>query len=200
MALTFIIGGARSGKSDLAQRIAAASGRPVIFVATMQPEDAELRARVEVHRAGRPASWRTLEAPLDPLAALRADARAGDVIVLDCLTLWVSNLLLANVADVDNPTAAEAADALDLITTRARALVDWVVSFDGEVAAVSNEVGSGVVPAYPLGRIYRDALGSANNIAARSADRVYHVVAGLALELKSLGARPLDAFGGDPRA
>jgi adenosyl cobinamide kinase/adenosyl cobinamide phosphate guanylyltransferase len=111
------------------------------------------------------------------------------------MTLWVSNLLFARLGEGDDMAADTAAAAADGAVTRARALADWAARFEGDVAIVSNEVGMGVVPAYPLGRAFRDALGAANSAVAARADHVYWLVARLAVELKALGARPLDAFG-----
>lgn len=180
---TLILGGARSGKSGLALRLAAASGRDVLFVATMEAGDEETRARIEAHRAERPALWRTVEAPIEVVAALRAHARRGGFVIVDCVTLWVSNMLIAAGGEADGLDAAVAG------------FIAWAAAYDGEIAVVSNEVGMGVVPAYPLGRAFRDALGSANQAIAARADRVHYLVAGLALELKSSGAAPPDAFG-----
>jgi len=193
--LTLILGGARSGKSDLAQRLAAASGRDVLFVATMQPGDDELRLRVEQHRAARPPDWRTIEATHDVAGAMEQHARPGEIVVIDCMTMWVSNLLIERLGDGDDVPAAAALAAADDVAARARALAGRAAAFDGDVVVVSNEAGMGVVPAYPLGRAFRDALGAANNAVAVEAERVYWLVAGLALELKSLGALPLKAFG-----
>jgi adenosylcobinamide kinase/adenosylcobinamide-phosphate guanylyltransferase len=193
--LTLILGGARSGKSDLAQRLAAASGRDVLFVATMQPGDDELRLRVEQHRAGRPPSWRTIEATHDVEAALEQHARPGECVVIDCMTMWVSNLLIERLGDGDDVPAEAALAAIDDMAARARAFAGQAAPFDGDVVVVSNEAGMGVVPAYPLGRAFRDALGAANSAVAARADRVYWLAAGLALELKSLGGLPLEAFG-----
>ena len=193
MALTLIIGGARSGKSTLALRLARASNRPVTFIATMIPGDDELRSRVDVHRAERPRSWRTVEAPGDPAAALASIDPAGFA-VIDCITLWVSNLLLAaSPNETDLPPAA-ANIAVDDIVTRSTALADSAARYEGDVCMVTNEVGSGVVPAYALGRAFRDALGAANGVMARRAECVYSVTAGLAVDLKALGARTIDAF------
>ncbi len=192
--LTLILGGARSGKSDLAERLAIASGRSVLFLATMDPRDDDLRLRVERHRAGRPAAWRTIEEQYNVPAALESQARPGDFVIVDCMTMWISNLLLARLGDSGEPPAAEVADAIEDACGQARALAAWAAAFDGDVAVVSNEVGTGVVPAYPLGRAFRDALGIANRACAEPADRVYGLIAGLALDVKSLGARPIDAF------
>ncbi len=109
--------------------------------------------------------------------------------------MWISNLLLARLGDGAETPAEATAAAVEQAIDAARALAACAASFDGEVAVVSNEVGAGVVPAYPLGRAFRDALGGANRAIAERADRVYWVIAGLALELKSLGARGLTAFG-----
>jgi adenosylcobinamide kinase/adenosylcobinamide-phosphate guanylyltransferase len=196
--LTLVIGGARSGKSDLAQRLAIATGAPVVFIATMQPLDDETRHRVDAHRAARPDSWTTVEAPDDPLAALKQRARTGDCVVIDCLTLWISNLLLAAVGDAAEVPADQAASSVDETVARAAALADRTAAHIGDVIVVTNEVGLGVVPPTPLGRLFRDALGGANREFASRADRVYQLTAGLALELKSLGAWPLDAFGPPP--
>jgi adenosylcobinamide kinase/adenosylcobinamide-phosphate guanylyltransferase len=193
--LTLILGGARSGKSDLAQRLAAASARDVLFVATMQPLDDEMRARIDAHRANRPASWTTVEAAEDLVAALDAHARPGACVVIDCLTLWTSNLLLAAVGESDVIAAERGAAAVDAIVGLAASLVERVSAHDGEVIAVTNEVGLGIVPPTPLGRLFRDALGGVNRTFAARAERVYYLTAGLALELKSLGAAPIESLG-----
>ncbi len=195
---TLILGGARSGKSDLAQRLAIATGRDVLFIATLQPLDDEMRRRVDAHRAARPASWTTVEATADLVGALDAHARPGACVVIDCLTLWASNLLLAVVGESDDVPAERGAAAVDAIADRASALLERIAAHDGEVIAVTNEVGLGVVPPTPLGRLFRDALGGVNRAFAARADRVFYLTAGLALELKSLGAVPLESLGAPP--
>jgi adenosylcobinamide kinase/adenosylcobinamide-phosphate guanylyltransferase len=197
MALTLILGGARSGKSDLAVRFAAASGRPVLFVATMEPGDDELRARVAAHRATRPAGWRTIEAPVALLDALAAEARPGAFVIIDCVTLWVSNLLLGAIEDVERASAAEIDAGVRSVVSLAEKLAAWCANTGAEVAVVSNEVGAGVVPPYALGRAFRDALGGSNRALASRAQRVYWTAAGLALEIKALGALPIEADGED---
>jgi adenosylcobinamide kinase/adenosylcobinamide-phosphate guanylyltransferase len=192
--LTLILGGARSGKSHLAERLAAASGRDVLFVATMERGDAEMGARIDAHRAARPAGWRTVEEPLDVLAALRGHARPAGFVLLDCMTLWVSNLLIARLGDAEAAQPAAMREAIDAAADQARRFAAWARGYDGDVAAVSNEAGLGLVPPYPLGRAFRDALGTANRIVAGEADRVYFLVAGLTLELKALGAQPLESL------
>jgi adenosylcobinamide kinase/adenosylcobinamide-phosphate guanylyltransferase len=195
VALTLILGGARSGKSDLALRLAAASKRPVLFVATMEAGDDEMRARIDAHRAGRPDAWRTVEAPTALLDALAAEARAGECVLIDCVTLWVSNVLLSSLGDDGSPDASEIASSVRSAVLLAERLAAWSAAFEGEAVVVSNEVGGGVVPAYALGRAFRDALGGANRALASRAGRVYHVEAGLAVDLKALGAQPIETLG-----
>jgi adenosyl cobinamide kinase/adenosyl cobinamide phosphate guanylyltransferase len=167
MPFVLILGGARSGKSAMAERLAVESGGAVIFIATGEARDAEMEARIRRHREERPASWQTLEAPIDVLAAITSTSR-GDFLVLDCLTLWVSNLLETGMDSGDiNVVAAAVAKEL----SRRRGVV------------VSNEVGLGIVPANELARAFRDALGSVNATFARAAERALLMVAGRALEL-----------------
>ncbi len=191
-ALWFVTGGARSGKSRFAERLATAEaerGRPVLYVATMEPGDAELAARVARHRAERPADWRTVEAPLDPVATLR-DAPAESCALLDCVSLWVSNMLLAELGEPaeDEPAPAQVAPVVAAaIEGRLGAAIDElltaVAAREGPTIAVSNEVGGGVVPPSALGRLYRDLLGLANQRLSAAAQRAWLLVAGRALEL-----------------
>ena len=177
--LVLILGGARSGKSTFAERQAAAHGGRVTYLATAQAYDDEMAARIAKHRAARPADWRTVECPLDPAAAIRAHAADTDCFLLDCITLLVSNLLLSD-AESGAETVQRALDAL-LAACR-----------EAETASifVSNEVGLGLVPEYPLGRLYRDVLGRANQQLAAAADAAYYLVAGLPLDLKALAGPP----------
>lgn len=170
MGLTFLVGGARSGKSTLALGLAGESGRTVVFVATSESRDEEMAARIERHRRERPPEWSTVEARLDLSGALAA-APEEACVVLDCLTLWTSNALEAGWTDEAVAQAAE--EVARLATSRAAPTV-----------VVSNEVGLGVVPDTPLGRRYRDVHGQVNAIFAAAAERACLVVAGRALELR----------------
>lgn len=164
--LTLVLGGARSGKSRHAETLLARLPPPWIYLATAQAGDDEMAARIAAHRARRGAHWRTIEAPRDLRGALAA---CGDApVLLDCLTLWLSNLMLAR-ADI----GAEM-DGLEAALAAAPA----------PVVAVANEVGSGIVPEFPLGRRFRDLQGTLNQRMAARADRVVLMVAGLALPLK----------------
>ncbi len=165
--LLLITGGARAGKSRFAQAQAWALGQErVSFIATAEPLDGEMRQRIAKHRAERPPAWETLEAPLEVPQALER-ARHG-VVLLDCLTLWVSNLMLAGL---------EVEPALEhLLAVRAQTGKTLLV--------VTNEVGLGIVPDNPLARRYRDLLGAANARVAQEAQRVYLLVAGIPLQIK----------------
>ena len=176
-ALILILGGVRGGKSAFAQTLAAEHGGSVTFVATAEARDEEMERRIEDHRRARPASWRTIEAPLNPAAAL-AEAPPAEVTVLDCLTLLVSNLLLRD----ESPEAAQQA-----VDGEVEALLRVFEAGSGSLIIVSNEVGMGVVPPYELGRLYRDLLGWANQRIAQSASEVYWMLAGLPIEVKASG-------------
>ena len=156
-------------------------GRRVLFVATAEARDEDMKRRIAAHRQRRPADWDTLEEPLDLAAALRPVLDRYDTFLLDCLTLWASNLLLERPAQSGESSR---------IRDSARELMDLIEETHATWILVSNEVGQGMVPSSALGRAYRDALGRVNQVAASRANKVYLMTAGLALELKSLGARP----------
>lgn len=175
--IILILGGARSGKSTLAETMAAGLGERVLYVATAESGDGEMADRIAQHRQSRPPHWPTLEAPTGVGKALAAVTNAPDVILLDCLTLLVSNILLSM---EDQPTGVIAAAVQAEIESIAAAQKKLNVP----LIIVSNEVGLGLVPPYPLGRVYRDALGRANQMLAQLADRVLFMVAGLPMTLK----------------
>jgi len=171
-----IVGGARSGKSDLAQRLAAEMGKEVLFVATAAAGDEEMRRRIEKHRSARPPSWRTLEAESGLASRLPEEVGRAEVVIIDCITLLVSNLI----GDGD-----EAPDSLEArVMAEIGALIELMEQSPASFIIVSNEVGLGLVPPNPLGRAYRDALGRANQMLARHANEVYMMVAGIPLKLK----------------
>lgn len=173
--ITLITGGARSGKSGFAERLATQSGLQVVYLATARMGDVEMAERIRRHRANRPADWLTVEEPLRLGEALRAHARADRCLVIDCLTLWLNNLILADHPDdgevaIVEPGpmfAAERADLLDALRT-----------LPGQTIGVSNEVGMGVVPLGALNRFFVDETGRLNQAIAALAGRVVWMVAG----------------------
>ena len=171
MTLTVLTGGVRCGKSSAAVAAAAVTGAPVVFVATAEPGDDDMAGRIERHRAERPAGWTTVEAPRDLEAAVTSVDREATLII-DCLGLWVTNRMLE-----PSPPAA------DELVEEAAGLARELAARPGKALVVTNEVGSGVVPATPLGRDFRDLLGLVNQAMVRAADDAYFVVAGRLLPL-----------------
>ncbi len=167
--IELVIGGARSGKSGYAERQAReshAGGRPVVYLATAQALDAEMAERIAHHRARRPADWRSVEEPLALADALTRAAASDACVLVDCLTLWLSNVLLAGRDD------------------EIERLLATLPILPGQLILVSNEVGWGIVPENPLARRFRDEQGRLNQRVAALADRVTLVAAGLPLTLK----------------
>jgi adenosylcobinamide kinase / adenosylcobinamide-phosphate guanylyltransferase len=175
--LTFVLGGARSGKSAYAERLAIESGLPVTYIATARIGDAEFAERVRLHSERRPAEWALVEASADLAGALRDADRDGRCVLIDCLTLWLATLLFSNDADEPAalPPAARAAfDAFDHALANTR----------GKVIVVSNEIGLGVVPLGAVTRLYVDELGRLNQRTAAASTRAVFMAAGLPLALK----------------
>lgn len=175
--LTLILGGARSGKSDYAEKLAAEMGQQVLYIATAEAGDTEMAARIAAHRRSRPAQWHTLEAPRQVGEALAALRERPEAMLLDCLTLLVSNMILAL---EDRPQAEVEA----VVQAELAAIITAQANIGSPLLVVSNEVGLGLVPPYPLGRVYRDVLGRANQYLAKRANRVLFMVAGLPLTVK----------------
>lgn len=174
--LVLILGGVRSGKSSFAQRLAEMAEGKVIFLATAQAGDDEMAERISRHKASRPASWRTIEEPLDLNRILGAEAASADTVLIDCLTLWMSNILIKYGDSAEEEALKQIDGVLDNYRQGSTSYI-----------MVSGEVGMGLVPANPMGRTFRDTLGRLNQELARKADRVFMMMAGIPLELKSLG-------------
>ena len=185
--LTLILGGARSGKSSYAERLAARHGGQVLYIATAQPLDGEMAERIADHQKKRPASWQTLEIPSAVGALLQSRMQSGTlpsgVILVDCLTLLVSNLLLAVSSGAGEDLTVDEEAATALVETEVKQLLGAVRATPAEWIIVSNEVGLGLVPPYPLGRVYRDLLGRANQRLASQADQVIFMIAGIPMRL-----------------
>ncbi len=174
--IELILGGARSGKSRHAENRALASGLEVVYIATATAQDDEMAQRIRHHRQRRPAHWRTVEAPLALAACLQQEAADGRCLLVDCLTLWLTNLLLGPGLSPEQAT-----------------LLDVLPTLPGQVLLVSNEVGWGIVPDNALARQFRDAQGWLNQRVAQSADQVTLVAAGLPLVLKASASGPQPA-------
>lgn len=180
-----ILGGARSGKSRFAEQLATGLGERVLFVATAEPLDEEMHLRIERHKKDRPKTWRTMEVPTSVAKAIGEYVEDVDVVILDCLSLLLANLISLTHDSVEleqgNYDAVEKEMSAEL-----EGLVTLAEDLPFQLIIVSNELGMGLVPVTPVGRAYRDILGRANQFIARHADRVYLVVAGIPLELKSM--------------
>lgn len=183
--IALVTGGTRSGKSAFAEKYAAYLGSSGIYIATAQAYDKEMAQRIQLHQNRRRDcgfSWTTFEEPYELTATLQrlgteADIQAGKkVILVDCLTIWLTNWLLL----------AEKEANIDIVSSEIDALVNASADFSGHLLLVSNEVGSGIVPAYPLGREFRDLAGWLNQRLAQVCGQVFLVTAGIPLELKSL--------------
>ena len=185
--VTLVLGGARSGKSSFAQQLAERSRPPVLFVATATGDDAEMAARIEAHRAARPETWRTVEVPLDVGQAIWRSGRGARTVLLDCLSLLVSNCLVG--LPEDKWDAGVGQEATARVEREVAALMEATRAIGRDLIVVSNEVGMGIVPEYPLGRVYRDLLGLANQQIAQIANAVYLVVAGIPVDVKALHGR-----------
>lgn len=182
-----ILGGARSGKSRHAEQRALESGQRVVYVATAESRDGEMARRIAHHRERRPADWGCVEEPLHLAARLRELAAPDTCILVDCLTLWLSNLLFAGRAAAQ----ADAGEAVDcpLFAGETAALIETLPQLPGRIILVSNEVGWGIVPMHPVSRLFADEQGRLNQRVAAVCDQVTLVAAGLPLTLKAAPAR-----------
>lgn len=198
---TFLIGGARSGKSSLATRWSLSRANEVCCIVTATVSDAEMASRIAAHRSQRPAHWRVREEPVHLGAAIRTEAAAGTLLLVDCLTLWSANCLWPPVPlagpstglsaqPCAGPSASSAGTASpDLAGWRLERqdLADALRDYRGEIILVSNEVGMGIVPENAAARLFRDEQGSLNQAIAALCDEVFLVAAGLPLALKECG-------------
>jgi adenosylcobinamide kinase/adenosylcobinamide-phosphate guanylyltransferase len=176
--VTLIIGGARSGKSRLAEELALSHGPPLAYLATGSAGDAEMAARIARHQSRRGPDWTTIEEPMRLPDTVRGAAARYRVILVDCLTLWISNLLL----DYESTYSRDEVPAMVLADVRS--LTDVLRQVEVPVVLVSSEVGMGIVPDNRLGRLFRDLAGEANEMVAGVADQVYVCFAGVPLKIK----------------
>lgn len=183
--LVVVTGGARSGKSGFAEQLAREAGEPVVYLATARADDAEMQERIDRHRRTRPPIWRTVEEPYFVPAVVQREMHQARVVLVDCLTLWVTNLLFQGyfpepeARDFDFPAGRR-----EEVLAQVRELARVAVAGPAKVIVVTNEVGMGLVPEYAAGRVYRDLAGWANQIVAAAAGEVYLLVAGVPLKIK----------------
>ena len=174
MSIQLILGGARSGKSAFAEKLAIESGLPVTYIATAQVYDDEFKLRVQHHKDRRPKNWQLIEAPHYLAAALQANSHAGAVIIVDCLTLWLAQCICPDCAPLEGVDwAHERANFLDILA-----------KLQGNIILVSNEVGMGIVPLGEINRQFQDEQGRLNQAVANIADKVSFIAAGLPINLK----------------
>lgn len=178
--LILVTGGARSGKSSFAEQYVARYGRKIAYIATSQVLDEEMKFRVSLHRDRRPADWDTYEAPFDAHEAVKEAAAGHDMILFDCLTVYISNLL-CSLEDVE-----DSARNYELVKNSCAELVSAVQDCDATLVVVTNEVGDGIVPMNRLAREFRDLAGLANQLLARQAEEVFLVTAGIPVNIKQL--------------
>lgn len=192
--IRLIMGGTRSGKSSFAERIAnSIGGSDVIYLATAEIRDEEMKKRVKRHRQDRPASWQTIEEPYQVSKVLENVPRKS-VVLLDCITVLISNLLLRGEAvDKDQNDFKIEGKEIDILS-ELESVIKAAQENKLELIMVTNEVGLGLVPTYKLGREYRDISGKANHYLAQKADEVYLLSAGLAIEIKEMGLKNLAKF------
>ncbi len=174
--MILVTGGTRSGKSSTAERLAGELGGRVLYVATAEARDEEMKLRIERHQADRPADWGTLDAPRDGVKLLREREGEWDTVLFDCLTLYVTNLVLEHEPEYRDPEAILAEDM--------RELADYLAENWPQSIVVTNEVGSGIVPVDPLSRLFRDLQGRSNQLFASRADKVYFCVSGIPVQVK----------------
>jgi len=193
-----ITGGARSGKSRFAELLAAYPRLPVIYIATAQVYDEEMALRVQMHQKQRPSNWDLVEEPLNLAATLERFSQTKAVLLVDCVTLWLTNLLLSRYSELENLQGREYTQALQRIEgwilNEVRNVARLAQEIDPQVIMVTNEVGDGIVPDNPMSRAYRDLAGRANQLLGQAAKEVYTVIAGYPLEIKAKGQAILDSL------
>jgi len=176
--LILITGGVRSGKSSFAKDLAEKFGKKVVFIATAQPLDAEMQDRITLHKKNRPSHWRTFEEPYHLDQAIKKAGKESEVILIDCLGLFISNLMKEFKEDADNEELTKS------VLQKIEGIIKESRNTKATVIIVSNEVGLALVPANPMGRFFRDILGQANQIIASTADEVYLLISGIPLLIK----------------
>lgn len=183
--ITLITGGARSGKSSFGEKLAMLKKERVAYIATAIPFDDEMKSRIQYHRLQRPQSWHTFEAYRDLDSAIRDyDDDHFDIILLDCVTIMITNLMLEKDCDWDHLGQDEILELETMIRIEFNKLIVYIKKTSLHLIIVTNELGMGLVPEYPLGRIFRDIAGRINQMLAETSDEVYFIVSGIPLQIK----------------
>lgn len=177
--LILVLGGSRSGKSEFAEKIAADTNKRVAYIATASICDEEMAKRVKLHQERRPGNWVTVEEEIDVPGVLGKYGQ-GDVLLLDCVTVWITNLLINQQSDQKTTSIK-----IERHILAQAARIAEAVEYGADLIVVSSEVGLGLIPEYPLGRIFRDLAGKVNQLLAAKADSVFLLVAGIPMEIKS---------------
>lgn len=180
----FIFGGARSGKSTFAEKLASSLGGRVTYIATAEALDEEMVARIKEHQKRRPATWKTIEEPYRVAEVLEEVGQEEGVILIDCLTLLLTNLYYKQSSEQESDICSKQ------VLSKIKRLAKVAKECRSDVLIVSNEVGLGVVPDYPDGRVFRDLTGWANQIMTEEADKAYFLISGMPLDIKALKADP----------
>ena len=182
--LILVTGGARSGKSSFAEEIAKKFEGDILYVATCIPVDDEMRCRIQKHKEQRPKNWETVEAYKDLNLHLESKLIHKSAVLLDCITIMVTNIMLDECRDIDNIGTDEAAEMENRVRHEIEKLIEFANKSKASFIIVTNEVGMGVVPEYPSGRVFRDIAGRANQMLARAADEVHLCVSGIPVRIK----------------
>ncbi len=182
--ILLITGGARSGKSGYAEQLAADSGENIAYIATARAFDEEMEDRIAKHRLQRPDAWHTFEAPTSPSAIIAAEGARYGTVLLDCLTVMITNRILTHTVDWDHPQVAQLHAVEADVLAEIEAIIEAAGSCGTRLIAVTNEVGYGIVPLSPLARFFRDCAGRVNQRMAAAAEAVFLVVSGIPLQIK----------------
>ncbi|MBI5208314.1 MAG: bifunctional adenosylcobinamide kinase/adenosylcobinamide-phosphate guanylyltransferase [Candidatus Firestonebacteria bacterium] len=179
--ITFILGGARSGKSLYAAKLALNSGNKVLYVATGVPCDEEMKIKIEKHKKERPESWETIEEPVDIKSVIKNIDNVFDIVIIECLSFWISNLFFQYKSkEKDNDNEKILKNIMDYVIDT----FNLFKNLKTEIIVVSNEVGMGIVPDNEISRVYRDILGKTNQMMAECAENVFLIVAGISIKIK----------------